>query len=407
MSRIKKIDDYRVINSDSKRKIKYILNDIPKNGSTVAVNGWQCMKEGCGYIWSAYYFNIYNGKRGCPKCAGTIPKTIGDYRMINSDEKRKIKYMLDDIPKNVSSDAENGWQCMEEGCGYIWTSTYDRFYHGKRGCSKCARVIPKTMEDYRMINSDEKRKIKYILNDIPKNTSTNAINGWQCMEEGCGYVWSSRYNDIYNKKTGCMKCAGLIPRTLEDYRIINSSETRKIKYILDNIPQNIKTYSNNGWKCMKEGCGHIWSSTYDNIYHRKRGCPNCASLKSEKQCRYIFETIMEIKFDKSKPKFLKGLEYDGYNDKYKLAFEFNGIQHYKYSSFFHKNGEIDFEEQLKRDKLKIKLSIENNIQLIIIPYTCDSFEKMELFIKRELYIRDFYFEFYIDPKTKEMIDILK
>jgi len=54
-------------------------------------------------------------------------------------------------------------------------------------------------------------------------------------------------------------------------------------------------------------------------------------------------------------------------DIFKIAFEFNGRQHYEFPNAFHKKIK-EFLKQIINDLLKKKLSIENNIFLIIFPY---------------------------------------
>ena len=82
----------------------------------------------------------------------------------------------------------------------------------------------------------------------------------------------------------------------------------------------------------------------------------------------LFEEFFEALFPKSRPKFLKGLELDGYNETLKLAFEYNGSQHYKYNEQFHRNGLSDLKEQKDRDSRKKKICEEENITLFVIPY---------------------------------------
>ena len=48
-----------------------------------------------------------------------------------------------------------------------------------------------------------------------------------------------------------------------------------------------------------------------------------------------------------------------------IAFEYQGIQHYEFNSFFH-NSIQDFEKQKERDQRKKKLCLQNNIMLIEI-----------------------------------------
>lgn len=95
--------------------------------------------------------------------------------------------------------------------------------------------------------------------------------------------------------------------------------------------------------------------------------------KYERQCRRIFENIFKKPFPSVRPQFLKRntsgkcLELDGWNPDLNLAFEYNGVQHYKYTPKFHKNMN-DFNEQVKRDNEKRQLCKLNNITLIEIPH---------------------------------------
>jgi hypothetical protein len=61
------------------------------------------------------------------------------------------------------------------------------------------------------------------------------------------------------------------------------------------------------------------------------------------------------------------MELDGFCKELNLAFEYNGIQHYKFVKFFHRTLEKLKIRQLD-DIRKIELCKKNNINLIIIPY---------------------------------------
>lgn len=101
--------------------------------------------------------------------------------------------------------------------------------------------------------------------------------------------------------------------------------------------------------------------------------------KTEEICRKIFEDYFGVPFEKCRPDFLRNpltgkcLELDGYNPDIKtkigkgLAYEYNGEQHYKYVSHFHKNNG-NFIGQLKRDSFKYRKCREKGIALIVIPY---------------------------------------
>lgn len=111
-------------------------------------------------------------------------------------------------------------------------------------------------------------------------------------------------------------------------------------------------------------------------------------LKNETRCREIFEKLFRVPFVSIRPTFLKNhstgrnLELDGYNEQLKLAFEYNGMQHYKYSPKFHRKEE-DLIKQKERDVLKKQKCKDNNITLIEIPYNI-GYDKLESYIINEL-----------------------
>jgi len=53
-----------------------------------------------------------------------------------------------------------------------------------------------------------------------------------------------------------------------------------------------------------------------------------------------------------------------------LGIEFNGVQHYEYVPFFHKN-EIVFQERQADDLMKVQKCKEYGVNLIIVPYTIE------------------------------------
>jgi len=95
--------------------------------------------------------------------------------------------------------------------------------------------------------------------------------------------------------------------------------------------------------------------------------------KGEKACRKFMEDYYGVEFKNTRPSFLvnpktkRKLELDVYNEELKIAVEYNGIQHYEYTPYFHKSKE-DFENQKYRDKIKAKLCKQNGIHLIVVKY---------------------------------------
>lgn len=137
----------------------------------------------------------------------------------------------------------------------------------------------------------------------------------------------------------------------------------------------------------------------------RRGPPT--ESKGERECRRVMESLFVKPFSKSRPDFLRNpvtsgddqgiirgeaphgpaergnnLEIDCFNAELRLGVEYNGIQHYKYKPFFHKNFEA-FRNQQYRDEMKRSLCKENGIKLIEVPYTVKH-EDIAVFIAKAL-----------------------
>ena len=98
--------------------------------------------------------------------------------------------------------------------------------------------------------------------------------------------------------------------------------------------------------------------------------------KGETECRRVLQNIFKKPFSKARPDFLRNevtgnnfnLELDCFNEELRLAVEYNGIQHYKYTPYFHKSYE-HFLNQKYRDYMKRTMCKEAGITLIEVPYT--------------------------------------
>ncbi|EEI22253.1 hypothetical protein FG166_04090 [Limosilactobacillus fermentum] len=64
----------------------------------------------------------------------------------------------------------------------------------------------------------------------------------------------------------------------------------------------------------------------------------------------------------ARPKFLRRQHYDVYFPKYKIACEYQGIQHFKPVSYF--GGKTSLESNKERDERKRRISKFNNVKLI-------------------------------------------
>jgi hypothetical protein len=116
------------------------------------------------------------------------------------------------------------------------------------------------------------------------------------------------------------------------------------------------------WECS---CGQIWLANPNNILNGS-WCPKCSSGLSERICRELFNRLFNCQFEKIRPSWLsfqgKHLELDGYCASLGLAFEHNGIQHYKEGLFCDDLGKRELYDRTKRE-----LCAKNGVALIVIP----------------------------------------
>ncbi len=104
-------------------------------------------------------------------------------------------------------------------------------------------------------------------------------------------------------------------------------------------------------------------------------CGKCNVYQREQLSIKILEHLTNEIFNTERPEWLRynggaKLELDGFNQKFKIGIEVQGIQHYKRVPFFHKSQE-DFEKRQEYDQFKRDKCKELGITLFEIPYTIE------------------------------------
>jgi hypothetical protein len=321
---------------------------------------WKCSEN---HEWSTAYGNV-RADKWCPKCAGTLKLTLKDCQdsaifkggVCLSTEYVNIKLNMD-------------WKCSEN---HEWTTAYGNV-RADKWCPKCGGTLKLTLKDCQDLAISKGGlclSTEYVNNRLRMN--------WKCSEN---HEWSTCMSKIKHK-TWCPKCA--VKRTADGQRL-TLKDCQDLAISKGGVCLSTEYVNNNTkmlWKCSEN---HEWSTTRGSI-HYGCWCPNCSGSKSEEACREILKRHSGVKFPNTRPKFMEGLELDGYNKKLNIAFGYNGIQHYEYNLFFHRNNPDNLELQKARDRRKYELCRDNKINLIIIPYqySYKNPEELEDFILSEL-----------------------
>ena len=263
----------------------------------------------------------------------------------------------------VDNRTKYSWQCHK---GHTWEAVAHHIINTTVWCPHCAGLARYTESQV----SELGKKAGYTLLPINKYKNNKTKLQWACKNN---HVFISRLNDIITGY-GCPECGGVkIPDISKLHSHANSLGG---KLISENYINCETKYE---WSCSKN---HSWFASWHMIL-AGNWCPYCKKCKTEFECKQIIEQLTGKQFNKCRiiPFNNSKLELDGYNEELKLAFEYNGIQHYKLCSWLHKT-KRDFEYQKEKDTFKQTWCKNNGIKLISIPYTeCSNLKQ---YIEKEL-----------------------
>lgn len=239
-----------------------------------------------------------------------------------------------------------------------------------QNCPSCSGVKKSNKEEFTQraidIHGDkyDYSKVKYI-----NNKTKVCIICKTCGEE----FWQTPDNHIIQKQ-GCPHCyenrRGTFLRDTKEGFIAKAREIHGDKYDYSEVE-----YINNRTKvciiCPEHG--RFWMKPNDHL-NGMQGCPICKSSKGEriietylKERSIKFITQYKIQIQEISMYEVNNPRIDFYLPQYNTFIEFNGIQHYRYTSVFHKTEE-DFQKQLNRDKRMKEYCKKNKINLITIKY---------------------------------------
>ena len=307
---------------------------------------WECEK---GHQWEAIPSSI---KRGvwCPECGGCKRLNIEDMHQIAKEREGKC---FSNFYKNAH--AKLRWECSEE---HQWEATPDKVINNGTWCPHCAGNARRNLAEMQAIaisRGGECLSREYL------GINTKLL--WECAE---GHQWEAIPTSVV-RGSWCSVCyetrrGDSLRLTIEDMKQVARERGGRCLS---------RSYGNVGVKLLWEcAFGHQWRAPARDV-RSGRWCPTCSSGLGERICRVAFEQIFNMPFPKSYPRWLindreNQMELDGYCENLNIAFEHQGIQHYKESEFFYKNSQ-QFKQRQIDDKLKKSLCEENGVHLIEVP----------------------------------------
>ena len=268
------------------------------------------------------------------------------------------------------------WRCQ---IGHRWSASGESIVAG-HWCPRCA--IERNSKARRLgieacREMAHARSGRCLSNDY---TNSETPLTWECEE---GHQWWSKPENV-RQGHWCVKCANeRKSRSNTNLTIEGMQElaARRDGKCISIVYRNV--YHALEWECA---LGHRWSSAPANII-AGHWCHDCAPGRSERICRLIFEHLFRAEFRKTRPEWLLGengvpLELDGYCAPLRLAFEYQGAQHFVAVKQFRMSRRRLATLQA-RDEMKRARCREHGITLIEIPYTVPNAE-IEPYIRAEL-----------------------
>ena len=194
---------------------------------------------------------------------------------------------------------------------------------------------------------------------------------WNCQCD-CGNFCVARSDNLRNGHTLSCGCIAMENRRRAGLGRKLSLEGKCFGKLL--VQEDSGKRDNRGgviWKCLCD-CGNITFISTSNLTRKKEATISCGCAKSKGEEKIISLLIeMQIPFITQKrfescifPETNKQLVFDFYLPEQNLLIEYDGEQH------FHevRNDRYDFQGLQKRDAFKNNWCLENNIDLIRIPY---------------------------------------
>lgn len=329
-------------------KYDYSLVEYINNRTKVKI--W-CNK--CKQFFEQTPAHHLNGS-GCPNCVNRY-KTTEDFiiqaKQLHGDD--KFNYSL---VKYINAYEDVIIICNKCKCEFLH-SPKEHLTRKKDYCPKCYGFY-KTNEEFikeaKEIHGDE---YDYSLVDyINAKTKIKII----CKKHG---IFEQTPNKHISRKDNCPKCRNLHRTTEEFINQLKQIHGNKYDYSLVNFINNktkLTIICNKHGKFFQTGKDHI----------NGHGCPKCNNSNGEmKILNFLTNNNILSEYQKTfeKCKYKKKLKFDFYLPDYNLCIEFDGQQHFTpYEKF---GGQKTFDNLKIKDNIKNEYCINNNIDLLRIPYT--------------------------------------
>ena len=324
--------------------------------------------------------NSHSNGQGCPKC-GRIKA------------KKNISKSWESVYERIKKVHGDNYEYVKES--YVAVSRKMKIIcpiHGKfemkphshismkAGCPDCSKkqVAEKNRKSWEVLYKEilDVHGDKYEYDATSYSFVDKKIR-IKCLKHG----WFKQRVSTHKNGSGCRKCQDELTGdrtkvTKKDF-IIRSNMMHGLKYDYRNVVF-VDQYTPVKIICNLHG--EFEQAPRD--HYRGSGCQSCIESRGETSIRVYLDNH-NINFETQKT-FLgmeddRPLKCDFYLPGFNLVIEFNGKQHYEPVEFF--GAYQGFVETVKRDKIKKKYCLDNDIKFEVIKYDEDIEERLDSIFK--------------------------
>jgi uncharacterized CHY-type Zn-finger protein len=305
--------------------------------------------------WESTFHNIIELNTWCGRCAGKYTEKeylVKAYKMANEKGGQCLS------TEYIDQRSPMIWKCDDESHPF-WHASYDDILNKNNWCGKCKGIL--TPEEY--LQKAQAYAISKGGKCISTQYDTQAEKlKWECPKHG---VFKSDYVNIVSRKRWCPHCFkeardNAIFEKAKEYARTRGGEILTIQFI--NVNRKLE------WKCKNKSHPTWWGSPRF-IVGQKTWCPECGlTYSKEKRVRIMLEYLLGFSLVKARPQWNLNpktnhyLELDGYNEKEKIAFEFQGRHHFKENIFKNSNlSDIQY-----KDAIKLENCLKEGVKLLVI-----------------------------------------
>lgn len=377
-----------------------VISDISEYRNMHSKLKFRCR---CGHEWKTTYQSIQRNNSWCKKCSRIemyAERNINSWKNLQNKIEGRFN-VLTKFEDYKGIQTLVSLQCVV--CGNISRKKATTQTSNKCGCIVCNKDTKRRMQWKKLFDAIGDRGCVITTYEDYKGSGSKVD-----IKCNCGRLWNVYSSSITCQNTWCPACIGG-RLTINEFWNNLIQKIKNKGEIISDISEYKNVFSKLKFKCK---CGYEWKTTYESVYRKNSWCKACNlnGSRSENLVRLLFSTYFGVGFYtarpkwnftknsyhpnilncenivlKIKPKKTNKLELDGYAEMpkigngsvLKIAFEYNGFQHYEldYRSKKLTDKIKRYSKQNFNDLVKKQKCAENGVLLYVIPEIHPKFQK--------------------------------